>query len=533
MQKIILLFVSILFSAECFSAPATDPVTLSATHGYVYVQMPRGLHTISKSPFLTLLDVKTGTEHPLRMRPVSSGVKALGAWLPQGEYKLGKWVGTSLGDYPVVSVQAGHMTDLGQLVAVAYGGYDIVVLPLRTAESAEGRASVFDELGAALSATKVIEWTSPNLPKSIEPIGRLHSAGSNMHGLLIHLLDHYERNKARPALIKQVRSAESIAQLLQFSKSAMLPRTEEPAIDGQGNLYYGAELGQIRMRKPGGEWSTLDTGSLRTVTAVEAHETTLVAGFDNGKIRISKDGGLTWSLAASLERDEAVVDIDRSGARWIVTARSLNEPNEQGAGSTLKQVNVYASAQGDFSDIARIHSVVAGPADFRNITTVRGEAFADAYYLNVAPNLTRLDTKTMTWTPIPAPSDITVFHVSPSTEILTGYNAKGMFSKLHVSTDRGATWKKLDTPSYVVHDIYFENADEARALRYRMSGMAYEYELVQYKRANDSWSRSNLPPAGCEAILADEKHVFRFCVTPGGSILANTNGKWEIEFANE
>lgn len=531
MQKISLLLSASLFCINSFAAPA--PLPIAATHGYVVVQLPRGLKIRKVPTILSLAHVTTAAKYALKVRPINSGVAAVGLWLPAGEYKLDEWEGTRLGEYPTVNVKPGYLTDMGQLVPVALGGYQINVLPLRDAEALEGRGAVLQEFEASLAADRVIEWNAPNLPKSIEPVGALLSDGSGMSGLVVGLLDVYHRNKNRPALIKQVRAAESIAELLRLAKSAVPPQADNAATDAQSNLYYGAELGQVRVRKPAGEWGTLDTGSLRTVTAVAAHDGVLVAGFENGAIRISKDAGASWTKVASLSRDEAVVDIDRVGTRWIVATRRVDEPSEQGWAGPVNQVRVYAAAQADFSDLASIKTLGPFPSNQRIYARVHGEAFGDAYYLNQAPALMRLDTKTMTWDALSVPSEVNVFHVSPTTEMLTAYKAMGLFSKLYLSTDRGVTWTKTSAPTYTVHNIYFENPDEGRAVRSDISNMKYQYKVVQYNRADNRWNQTTQAPAECSGMLSDTRQVPRFCVTLGGSILNLEKGEWVMEFANE
>ncbi len=524
-----LLFVATLFCAN--SIAAQEPLPIAATHGYVYAQLPRGLQFRSSPSILQLADTSTTSKHDLQVRPISTGVASVGQWLPAGEYRLAEWEGARLGEYPTVSVKAGHLTDLGQLIAVPVGGYDIVVLPLRNAEAVDARTALLAEIGPSLSASKVIEWHAPELPKPIEQLGWFKDDHSS--GLIVGLLNNYHRNKDRPPLIKEVRAAESVAQLLKLAKSAVRPLTEEPATDAQSNLYYGAELGQVRMRKPSGEWSALDTGSLRTVTAVEVLGTTLVAGLDSGAIRISKDAGATWTKAAALSPDEAVVDIDRVGTRWVVATRRLHEPNKHGFPSSMNQVKVYVAAQDDFADIASIKTIDTGPANWRNYNTVRASAFGGHYYLNPAPELMRLDIKSMKWDALTPPDGVTHFHVSPSTEMLTAFKAGGIFSKLHVSADRGANWTKTPTPANGVIDVYFENADEARAIRGEASGRKIQFSFVQYNRAGKHWAMTAMAPLECAAMLSDAAHVPKFCITKSGSILSHDKGNWAVEFANE
>ena len=105
----------------------------------------------------------------------------------------------------------------------------------------------------------------------------------------------YKSEKDESPMIRKMAAAETREKLFQLAQASMPPKTDEPAVDAQGNLYYGADLGTIRVRKPGGEWGAIHTGSLRGVSAVELHGTTLVAGYVGGGIRVGKIDGSGWA----------------------------------------------------------------------------------------------------------------------------------------------------------------------------------------------------------------------------------------------
>jgi hypothetical protein len=518
MKKYFLMFCLAFLLAGCVSVPVQSPSELAATHGYVYVNLPKG-----GTGSLAIKPLNEKKEYGLLARE-DSGVRAFGRWLPAGEYKLAKWGDYKWGDYPSFSVKAGHLTDLGSLIPFQIGGHEIVVLPIRHSEVARDVSIAINEYKPFLVSMEPIKWEPQAPPKPIKL--KMQSTGL---GLVADLISQHERNVNKPSMNKQLREVASVQDFFRLAKAAMPPLTDEPSIDAQANLYYGADFGQIRFRKPTAEWGAIDTGTLNAVTAVEVYSASIIAGFENGIIRGSDNGRTNWKQLASLGPDESVVDIDRVDNHWFVTTARLI-PNPYGSHS-VDQVNVYVARKSDFSDLSNIKQVSIKTPNF--FLKVRGEAVNNFYYVNPIPDLLRLDILSMQWDKITPSKQVNGFHISPRTETLAAYNAMGMFSKLYVSTDHGDNWNEYKTPPMHFMDIYFEDKSEGRAVRMNMGAFTSTYELMEYDPAKKTWKKTSDVPAGCDRVLRDTDYAPKFCITKGGSILGYARPQWAVEFSIE
>jgi hypothetical protein len=534
MKKLFVLFASAVLCLRCFAAVPENPAKLAVTQGFVFVQLPLGFQSANPGKILSLVPTvsKPGAEvtYLLQPRALPTGVASLGLWLPAGQYMIEEWKGRWVQGYPPITVRAGHLTDLGQLVPIPIGNKEVVVLPFRNHEVAPGRAAMLAAYAGVLSPDKVIEWQVPDVPTTPAQQANGLRKGEVMDALAIV----YKSEKDDSPMIRKMAAAETRAQLLQLAQASMPPRTDAPAVDAQARLYYGADLGIIRVRTPAGQWSAIDTGSLHSVTAVAVRGTTLVAGYPNGKIRVGNIDGSGWRDAATLEWNEQVADIDFVGGRWLVATRRRDPARPNGTPGHMNRIQVYAAGSDDFGDLAVIRTLPITPDDYRQYETVRAEVYRDSYYLLATPYFLRLNTGDMSWDELNASRQVRDMHVSPSTEMLTLSGFDGPITSLvQVSTDRGASWRKLTPPRVVVLDAYFENPEEGRASRIDRFVSEKTFKTLIYLPGKNDWLTMTKSPEECVALLPDDKHVHRFCTTVAGSIYTHLEGGWQIELANE
>lgn len=534
MRNLLVLFVLAILSLNTYAVVPENPAKLATTHGFVFVQLPLGFQRANPGKILSLTPavVRAGSEVNYLMQPrfLPTGVAALGMWLPAGQYKIEEWKGRWVQGYPTITVRAGHLTDMGQLVPIQIGNKEVVVLPFRNHEVEAGRAAMIAAYPDALSPSKVIEWTVPDVPTTAAQ----QADGMRKGEVLEALVSVYKSEKDDSPMIRKMVAADTRDKLLQLSKASMPPRTDAPAADAQGRLFYGADLGMIRVRTPAGEWSAIDTGTLQSVTALALHGTTLVAGYGNGRVRVGKIDGGDWREVAALEWNEQVADIDYVGGRWLVATRRRDAVRENGTPGRMNRISVYAARSDDFTDLAAIHNLPITAAEYRQFETIRGEVYRDSYYLLATPYFLRLNTADMTWDELQAPRQVREMHVSPSTEMLTLSGFDGFVTYLvQVSNDRGATWRTLTPPRVVGLDAYFENPQEGRATRIDRFVADKTFKTLAYLPAKNDWLTITRTPEECVALLPDEKHEHRFCTTAAGSIYRHVDGGWKIELANE
>ncbi|WP_321812151.1 hypothetical protein [Burkholderia sp. BCC1985] len=521
MKKIHPFILFLIFLFGCVNAPVIQsPSQLAATHGYVYVSIPKG----SASDSVQLESLKDNSTFLLQPHP---GIDSYGAglWIPAGEYRLAKWKNYNLIDYPKIEVQRGRITDLGGLIQLPIGGYKFVVLPVRHREFVENLNSIVNEYQSVLMSKYPIEWEVQKVPAPIETIYPLTGLG-----LLADLLMDYERHVNRPAISKQLVDTRAANDFFQLWKTAAPPLTRKFEHDASGNLYYGADMGQIRIRGPQGNWRSLDTGSLHEVTAVKVDGKALLAGFDNGVIRVTEVGRGDWKILAAMGSDARIVDIDRKANRWFVAvARGVvNGP----VWKEINNIEIYQSGENDLRDLVKIKQIGGGKG-LKAINAFPGqiESIGDFYYVGTPSQLLRLNLSTMAWTPVTPPTEMTGFHASSASGVLTAYHAQGAFSKLYLSSDNGETWLKYNTPPYVFSDIRFDNLSEGRAVRWNTGAFSSDIELREFDRQSGSWKTLTEAPHGCRRMLPDTSGTPRFCITAAGSILSYIDSKWSVEYA--
>lgn len=507
------------FVLMCSGANAAEPTAAQApTSGFVFASMPG----MTPQDTVTLLSVRDKADYKLGGFASADG-KALGKFLPAGDYELVAARGQKLGkSYPLVTVVAGRLTDMGALVFVDLGDNKVVMLPTHNADSHRNVDAALKELGAPYTGSEALLWRTDKVP---EPFFWRQELGLR-YGLLADLQKVHENRTTETPVLRRMREATSVGSFLSLAKSAALPTTAKPVLDAQGRLVFGAALGQLRVRDASGAWSNIDTGCLHTVTAVELWGDQWLAGFDNGDVRRSQDGGKTWAVVASLERRRPVIDISRVADQWLVS--TVRPKYLRNAMLSADQISIYTARKDDFSDIAKNRDL-----EVESEPLVRASAMAHKgfYYVNAYPKLWRLDTATMQWRALGPDTEVHGFQVAPDNGTLAAYRIKGGFSRLFVSADHGETWTKYDNPPYVIMDIRFANPSQGKAVRWNTGALSGTLELLDYDRAKDAWTKTSEAPAGCKQAFVDGSHNVKLCVTPDGNILGYANGKWAIEFA--
>lgn len=507
----------------CASTPDTmqNADQLKVTHGFVRVTLPLG-DTQSR---LALKALNGGAQHELK-RNETLGPNVFGLWLPAGSYEFPDLVSADGGKYLAVQVNAGQMTELGALVPVQLGGYEVVTLPIRHAEVDADSARALSKLSPHLSVRQALDWRPTAPPKPIKI-----TTPSTGLGLIADLLMDYDRHVNKPSLNKRLKEQTDIGAMYRLALTALPPLAEEPAFDDKGNLYFGADLGQVRMRAKDGSWTSLDTGTLQSITAVASHGTRLVAGTLRGALLASDDGGRAWKQIATSKDGEAVLGIDRVGSQWIVVTSKLTLHPMSGF-SMSGQLDIHTTTRDDFGGLALSRQVKALSAVPMNQSrSFKSKVSGNGYYVNAINEAWRLDATSLQWTPIKLPHNASTFNVSTTSGALTASLIQGAFSKLHVSTDGGASWQRRDTPSYPIYDVDFSSATAGLGTRWNTGMFTASIEFLRYDAAKDRWEKTHDAPAGCAKILRDGTGAQRYCLSSGGSILNYIDGKWVVEFA--
>lgn len=489
--------------AGCASVPTTQ-IAPSAGTGLVYASLP-GRDEVNS---ITVRSLDRSASYQLNIVRDGS-TRLVEAWLPPGDYKFAKWEDLPFGDYESFHVEAGRMTDLGALVRVAIGDYKFVVLPLRSAAGDANVKLVQEAFASNLHGT-VLEWNPSVPPPPItEPQDPSHL------GLIVDLINTYQRKLNKAPLRQQLAESKSSLAFFNVAKATVPPITQTAVVDQQGDLLYGGDLGQIRVRHPDAVWTSMDSGVLASVTSLARRGDLLVVGYDNGRIRTSSDGGTTWNTAATLPGGDAIIDISWSGKRWLATTFGRD-----------KVVSVYATAGDSLDHFDSIHKMTAKWGSH-----IHGQLSQGGYYVNADPALYRLNLESMQWSKLQTPTDVSGFSFSSDGGLLTIFRAKGVFSKLYVSSDKGVSWKQYKAPPLVIEDVNFSDPGHGVAVRARPNVFTVSVILMRYEPATGEWVVLSQPPDECERMIDDASGRPEFCVARGGAVLAQKNGKWAVESA--
>lgn len=514
---LVLLSASLL--SACATAPPTqDPAALSATHGYAYVDLPTtgGARIVVKS-------VPEGKEFDFLRRCVDCN--DYGTWLPEGDYVMAQWNEHKWATYPSFTVKRHQATNLGALVPVSLGEYDFSVLPVQTPEARQKFDKAVAAQSSHLDAGNRIEWTPNQLPSVFHVASPVTGLG-----LVADWLMMYERHVNKPPALKQIRASKSIDELLANVKQTMPPVSQGHAVLPDGSVIYGADMGQIRVRSTDRQWSAWDTGTLRTITAVAVAEEGVFAATEDGVILRGSVTGQGWALLKKLPRAESVVGLVKTKTHWVVMTAKLGILAPINPVKTTSAVTVYAAKQSDLSDLSELkHVDFSGP----EVWAARAEAKGDAVYINVLPDLWRLDLPSMAWTRLNVPADVRQFQLAEQAKMIVAYKSMGIFSKLYTSQDSGGAWQEKETPPLGTTDIYFTKSDAAVAARWSPGAFSGNFEFLRYDAAANKWIRTDEVPAACRRLVWGPDLTEKRCVTNGNSIMRRDDQGWQVEYLVE
>ena len=520
-KPLLLLFVTLLF-AGCQGAPVVQQSAekLAPTNGYVYVSLPK----FSYYKGITVRSLKTKEEHQLAKRS-DPGITAYGLWLPAGKYVLSGWSNYELKDYPAFEVAPGRITDLGSLIPVNIGGHELVILPIRHPEVADEVSKAATGFAKYLRSQQPLTWSMQRTPTPVKLVAQASGLG-----LVVDIINVHAHEAIKPSINKELKATKTIPEFFRLALTAIHPEVMEPAADKDGNQYYGADLGQVRVRYKIGNWGALSTGSLKKITAVEAHGHSIFAGAENGKLRRTTDNGKSWQTVLTLGDKEVITDIDKVSTGWILM--TLVKERLTNGQLKIDESNVYFSANDSFSNLKHLKKVKfkVGTGLLPEVT---GKEVNGIYYLSAFPELYRLDLASMKLEPLKLPTEITSFSVSANEKVISIFRSKGIFSKLFLSTDKGKSWKEYNTPPYHFTNIHFTSAKKARTSRWSAGAFKGNYEILDYDAAENHWKLVSEAPDSCIKMLWDTRNEPAFCVTRGGSILAYNDKEWQVEYSNQ
>ena len=515
---------------------------LAPSHGYVYVAFPRGGgEAITVVPAASKKELRIDTPAAAVGLPAAH---AFGKWLPAGRYRIARWGLSPWRDGVEFEVQAGRVTDLGELMPVNVGGYRFVVLPIPHPEHAGSLAEAIKPIASLLvDATPIpAATTSVFAPIAIgQPTSGL--------GLVADLMLAYERKVNKPSSLDALAATRDPQAFVPLLRQTTSPLQDEPARLGDGTLLFPADMGTVRKRTPEGEWSSLSMDTLRQILAVEHEDGRLLAGSDDGHIRESRDGGRTWSVLKTLGRHESIIDIDSIDIdsididsmgeyRIVATTERFDDPDAprgRGLAVAMKgipsvRLRVYAGRSADLGDLRVAKEFTLTPEDQIGWLGARGQIADGHYYILAGNQLHRLEIAGGQWSAITPGARVSSHRVDPASGVVTALWSQGVFSKVHISSDRGETWAQIGRPPYIISDVQMDTTDRGWASRWNMNAFGGVWETYAFAPGRNDWDKAGEAPFNCRLMrVAADLPIL--CFDSGARVFAQGAGGWEIEFA--
>lgn len=499
----------------CATNPLNQPDVSNGTDGLVYAT------SLNSKQWKDVVEIRSvSTQKTYQLRVDQKGrIENLHAWVPPGDYQLASWNGAKFPTYESFQVLSRRVADLGTLTPIQTGDYKFVVLPLHEADMEPAMAALHTTYPGALNDAAATEWRPMTMPPLLVQPG--HYPG----GLIQDLIVSYSRKLATPPVNASLTNSKSVSNFLGVAGAESPPLTQTGVSGGDGDLYYGAALGEIRARRRGGKWDSINTGVIHQVTAIGWNGRTLVAGYDNGSIRASDDHGVHWSPVTTLPSGDPVMSLDWTGQRWIVeTFAGLRSIANFLQG---KHVTIYISNNSSLSSFTQIYNTGGS-----RIIVARVQLVGNSYYVGTGVKLACLDLRTMKWSAIKLPTFASGFYFNKNGRILTVFRSSGIFSSVYVSENGGASWRETARPPMILLDVKYTSPTSGVALQYDMGLNSASLKIYNYESASKQWKlQEPEPPSSCVWFVDDADGIPTYCVTRGWDILAKHDNKWQVEAA--
>lgn len=511
MHKRAAIIVFFMLVAGCAAAPPQDPAVLVATHGYVHVSLPMQGDLVVRS---TLDSSKHGFDPS-----EATGDFAYGAWLPAGRYVPHSWGGRPLEGYEDFVVEAARITNLNALIPFDTGSYKTVLLPVRHPDVAADFAAATAGVADYMSTSVAITYFPNTVPTEFEP-----AYSDSGQGLIIDMILEHGKKVNKPSDVHSLQEAETVDEFLQIALQGQGPADREHATDGDGNSYFPARYGQVRVRSSAGSWSSLDTGTLAAVTAVEAADDTIFVGTAKGDL-MSRRGDQDWVLVGTAPEGRKIFDIDHVDGAWMLVTGTMDK-NINGV-PEVHELVVYHGPRLDFEVL-----VETGRFPVEKIVRVielgEGVFAGGAYWLATFPDLHRFDLQSSTWSVVELPKKVAVVTASDDGRAITAFRAAGMFSSMFVSGDGGSTWQRVKNPW--VGTVHFTEPGVGSIVKPDCGAFTCILQVHDYDAGLDDYVLRTELPKDCKRIIGRLRMEELLCITGNNSILRHTEDGMRTEF---
>lgn len=391
-------------------------------------------------------------------------------YLPEGSYRLKGMLGMQstpeTGPGFDFAIRPGALTNLGTLIyqPIGQGKATFVTYPGQ-ADLARAVWKEFPALDKELGDPVVSGWrqtavNSQGASGQALPTPLQYGA---FGALLIDMADKKNETEKRLAWT----DAQDPALRLMLSKTSTysLNAVQELA---DGELLAGSNLGQLLVRSKSGEWSNIDIGDAREITALHAYSAThIIVGGEDGLLKQTMDAGRTWTDLAFPVENALIAHIHESNGELLVMSLA------QGRMTVHGRLDKPGSQWTELVNLPGMNTM-------SHTILPKRAALHKGKYLLLIPGkaLHAFDLAKRSWTVSPVPSEIQ--EISSNGESL--YSST-MLQKPHVSLDDGASWSKAGNVcggfTGLIFDFGMRDKDQAWALC-KVSGAFVATSRVRY-----------------------------------------------------
>lgn len=517
------IFILLLIISGCASTSKTqDPQILSKTHGFAFVHFPR-VH-----PSISLKSIKTKKTYNLRH---NSKKNTASLWLPAGQYELKNVSYSSdgltnktikLAGYPKIIIKEAEIINLGSLINFNVGEGKEIWLPLSSKESQILAKSELKRHAKYFTQNSAQQWKPIKLPDSIKG----SKSGSGL-GIIADLGLAYSDSLQEGMIKNQLLTVNDIDSFYNVAIKQLPPIiNQDPSYDNVGNLYLGADLGQIKKRTPAGLWTSIDTGTLDTISKVYWYQDSLFAVAGDNRVLVRSKEDLLWHEYTQLASNQTVYDLDGIQDDLIILSATKKRSSSIFMLGQDFKLSIYRASYNNAENIQLINTIEQQGHVFKNPKGIINNSF---YYIGLMPDIFKsLDLNTMKWNNIRLPQDFTSFHVAEN-NLITLLNSQGAFSDLFISDNNGDDWQELNAPSYVIQDVFFSSNNVGFAYRVSPGIFTVEHILQQYNLGKNTWNDITKAPQECKYIFSKQLNMPILCLTKSDTMLSFKNNKWVSE----
>lgn len=512
------------------SAPAVPTQTRLQTEAYVTVNLSVngpgvGLFTQNYDA-LELVTSTNARYRLLKLKDSPEGYALLSGWMPPGKYRLNLLESSNQMErnrfdiepmFREFEIKAGAVNHLGTLVYQPVGSGEATVLQMRSDSQPLQQwvsRTVFSATASAVPMNTVAM-------ESVFPVRARKSDRSGSQGLIVELLMSATEKANRQQLQQRWSTAKTGEETSRYARESTFTLNNAMYM-ADGRVAFGSKLGQILWRSPAGSWTNMDVGSAQEVMSVLQDQQLVLAGMDDGSLRISRDGGGSWQARQLDSELSPVIYMARgNGTELFAVIKSRQALRVLKLASLESEPVVLREIK-----LASNNFWVMQPGYFRGIVT---RSDMRLLFAISADSIESLDMGTGQWNVQKTPSSYTILRANNNGKTILLGDMAGITRSSQISYDYGRSWKPVSIPRMATN-AFFANERFAAALVLNMGAFSSTTSINISTDGGASWSDGKALTEQCVNVAVLDASNEVICATIAGQLLTTRDGQnWKVE----